>query len=545
MTSSRPRRADWLGALITGAVLVAVMTYPTATQLGSYGRIDTGDGRYSIWNIGWIDHALLTDPRRLLDANIFYPHTGVLAYSELNLVAGVLGLPVYAATHNAIAALNAAILIALLAAFVLMWALVRMLTGSSGAGLCAATGFTFCPYVQAHTPHIQLLMVFALPLVFVAFHRFHESPTAGRAAALGGALALAGLACAYYGIFAGLALGAIALLFAEKRRNYWLGLAAAAVVTALVVAPVFVPYLRARAQVSAVRTTNIEELRGYSATPKSYITSPSYIHEEVRDRARLFTPAPESLFPGVALTLLAFAGAVATFRSGDRRERRIVAAYLALAVAACWASFGPDAGLYKWLQAAVPAMGLLRAPVRLGVVVTFAIAVLAGFGARRLVGTRRWAPALVVPLMALELATLPWPLVPAERVPDAYRLLASAPRGAVVEFPFMYKRTDFHNHSRYMFTSIYHWQPLVNGYSDVIPPDFYELAGPINAFPDPASFALMRRLDVRYVIWHMDPRSYDAPAREKLLARFARYPDNLRRLTTDEDVWLFEIVAWP
>ena len=94
---SRPWQ-PWTRATLAGAVLVTVLTAPTLTQLTSVGRLDTNDGRYSIWNIAWIGHAALSDTATLLDANIFWPHTGTLAYSELNLVAGALGLPWYAAT---------------------------------------------------------------------------------------------------------------------------------------------------------------------------------------------------------------------------------------------------------------------------------------------------------------------------------------------------------------------------------------------------------------------------------------------------------------
>ena len=40
--------------------------------------------------------------------------------------------------------------------------------------------------------------------------------------------------------------------------------------------------------------------------------------------------------------------------------------------------------------------------------------------------------------------------------------------------------------------STYHWQPLVNGYSDLIPPDFEQVALLMTQFPDPASFAMLR-----------------------------------------------------
>ena len=91
-----------------GAGLTAILTYPTVPGLLTHGRFDTGDGRFSIWNVGWIGHALVTAPAQIFDANIFYPHSGTLTYSEPNLVAGLLGLPAFAATGNAVAALNAA-----------------------------------------------------------------------------------------------------------------------------------------------------------------------------------------------------------------------------------------------------------------------------------------------------------------------------------------------------------------------------------------------------------------------------------------------------
>jgi hypothetical protein len=128
-------------------------------------------------------------------------------------------------------------------------------------------------------------------------------------------------------------------------------------------------------------------------------------------------------------------------------------------------------------------------------------------------------------------------------VPPAYRALADLPRGVLVEFPFPYVSSNYHNHVPAMFWSTYHWQPLVNGYSDVIPPDFDEMSLPINAFPDPASFAIMKARDVRYVLWHMD--KYEGRYRQILEDRIAQYPGFLRPLDQTSDAWLFEIVRWP
>ena len=537
MTLNQSRAREWLVAVGVGAVLVCLMTWPTAPGLLSYGRLDTADGRFSIWNVGWIGHALTTSDT-LLDANIFYPHLGTLAYSELNLVAGLLGLPAFVATGSALGATNTAILVGLLGSFLATWALVRRLTGSPVAGLVSATGFTFLPFVQAHTAHIQLLMTFGMPLVLLAFHSLRDRMSVVSAAGLGLALAIAGLGCAYYGIFAGLTLGLVALLLARRDRAYWLALAGAALVTVAIVAPIFIPYQRARAAVAAP-PWSMDEIRAWSATPASYLSSPSYVHEEWIG----LPGAIESTFPGFVLIALAVIGVISSFRVDKPCERRLVLTYVAVTGLAFWASFGPGAFLWAAVLKVIPTAGLLRAPVRWGVVVGLGLAVLAGFGVKFVAQRRPTAALFLLPVLAFELATLPWPLVKAGPVAAAHDLLAQMPRGPVVEFLFMYRPKDFLNHTTYMYDSTSHWQPLVNGYSDVTPPDFPELASKINDFPDADTFATMRRLGVRYVIWHMD--EYDPEARRKIEARLLPYAPYLRRVTAAQDVWLYEIVGWP
>ena len=102
-------------ALTAGAlVLVVYFTWPLALRPGALGRVDSeGDGQFSIWNVAWVAHAILSPDARVFDANIFHPHRGTLAYSEANLGAGVLAVPGYWLTRNPFAAHNSAVLIGL------------------------------------------------------------------------------------------------------------------------------------------------------------------------------------------------------------------------------------------------------------------------------------------------------------------------------------------------------------------------------------------------------------------------------------------------
>jgi hypothetical protein len=298
-------------------------------------------------------------------------------------------------------------------------------------------------------------MTFGMPLVLLAFHSLRDRMSVVSAAALGVALAIAGLACAYYGIFAGLTLGLIALLLARRERAYWIALAGAALVTVAIVAPIFIPYQRARAAVAAP-PWSIDEIRAWSATPASYLSSPSYVHEEWIG----LPGAIESTFPGFVLIALAVIGVISSFRVDKPCERRLVLTYVAVTGLAFWASFGPGAFLWAAVLKVIPTAGLLRAPVRWGVVVGLGLAVLAGFGVKFVAQTPPNCGPLPAALLAFELATLPWPLVKAGPVAAAHDLLAQMPRGPVVEFLFMYRPKDFLNHTTYMYDSTSHWQPL-------------------------------------------------------------------------------------
>ena len=146
-----------LGAvLVLSTALTVLFLYPVASNIGAVGRVDKADGQWSIWIVSWVARTIVVDPRHLFDANIFYPHRGTLAYSESNLGAGLLAVPVYWATRNPYAAHNFVVLLAFMLSAIGTFYLVRYLTGDRRAAAISAICFAFCPYVFAHLPHIQL-----------------------------------------------------------------------------------------------------------------------------------------------------------------------------------------------------------------------------------------------------------------------------------------------------------------------------------------------------------------------------------------------------
>src|SRR3954469_15383201 len=230
----------WLLPLFGFTALALILLAPLSLHPAGVARLD-GDGQFSIWNVAWVAHALTTDPLNVWNANIFYPSRMTLAYSEANLLAGLLAAPVYALSHSPVLALNLVLIASFVLSAVAMFALVSYLTGDRRAGAVSGVAFGFCPFVFAHLSHIQLLMTAGLPLSLLCFHRLSDAPSPKRGGALGLALAAQTYACAYYGIFGVLLIGLSTLLIAALRgdlnqRAYWTAIAVAAIVSAGAVA---------------------------------------------------------------------------------------------------------------------------------------------------------------------------------------------------------------------------------------------------------------------------------------------------------------------
>ena len=156
--------------------------------------------------------------------------------------------------------------------------------------------------------------------------------------------------------------------------------------------------------------------------------------------------------------------------------------------------------------------------------------------------TRVWIAAALVACAIAELNVLPFPWERGPALPSPYRELAAHPRAPLAEFPFYGERIAFPLHAQYMLFSTAHWQPMVNGYSDVIPTDFRESAAVLSAFPSNDAFAVLARHRVRYIGVHWD--MYGAQA-GGVQAALAHYRDNLRVLAADRIMTLYEVVRYP
>ena len=169
----------------------------------------------------------------------------------------------------------------------------------------------------------------------------------------------------------------------------------------------------------------------------------------------------------------------------------------------------------------------VREPVRFAVFVLFGVAVLAGFGAERLLAALK-RPGMKTAVCAglvllLNVEFLAWPIdgvtVPVGRdVPPTYRWLAGEPGDAVVlELPMHDWIPD---ESVYLYFATIHRKTLVNGYSGFIPASSFLARDVFRDFPDGESLDFLRLFGVTRVIVHakMLPGGPDGEARKRLEA---------------------------
>jgi hypothetical protein len=500
------RRRELLVAAAVILALTALVTWPQIRYMSArVGAHD--DPLFSIWRLAWVAHALATDPSRLFDGNIFHPARNTLTFSDAMALEGGLAAPLFWAGVNPILIYNLLLLAGFAASGLAMFILARHLVGSASGALVSAAIFTVAPYRIEHFMHLELQWTMWMPLTFWAIHRTIETRSWRHGALVGVFLWLQILSSVYYGVFLAIAAGLLTLmLLAIEARTAWRAvpmLLSGALLGAALTIPYARPYLETSRTIGVRR---IEDIAAYSATFSSYLASPpqSLLWAWTGDR----WGGPElNLFPGAVAIILAGAALL-------HRPRRLVVVYILLTLAMIELSLGLNGRAYVWLFDTVGAMHGLRSPSRFAIIACCAIALLAGFGARAIaerIARRRAAPVATVAaaltmFVAIDDATRGMYLSSLTHQPrstfNVYRTVRSLGPGALLELPITRLHALPGREATYMYWSITHWQPLVNGYSGYYPPEFAQTVTRTENFPDDQSLRHLRSVGVRYVIVH-------------------------------------------
>jgi hypothetical protein len=511
----RPAKTFAAATCLLLTVLTAVMTWPQAIHMRD-GVNDVGDPLLNAWALSWVAHELPIAPARIFDANIFHPEPHTLTFSETLLAPALAVAPLRWLGVGSILVYNIVFLSGFVVSGVGTTLLVYALTGDRGAGLVAGIIFAFLPYRIDHYAHLQLQQTQFIPLALWALHKVAESGRVRDGALVGAAVAGQLLSCMYYGIFLVPYLAVVAAVLLVKGRvstthanglvdltlrfdpGWWrtraVALTAGALVCLAIVGPAGRAYLAAR---TTVGERGIEEIERGSATWRN-LAATSELNVLYGRWADTFGSPERRLFAGIvpmALALVALWPPVS----------RVRIAYAAAFIFAVDMSLGVNGLTYRFLYDHLLPFRALRVPARMGLLVGFSLAVLAGLGVARLgrgIPPRRrtWLAAGCCALVLLEYRSQPLDLASIPRKPPAIYadLVRADTDGAapIVELPIAQEDPT------YMYYSTFHWRPLVNGYSGFFPASYGHLADVLRTLPSDEGFAALREHGARYVLVH-------------------------------------------
>jgi len=438
------------------------------------------------------------------DFPAFAPLSGVTAFTEHLLGAYPLTAPIVWFTGNPVLAYNALQVLMPPLNGVATFVLVRELTGSGIGAFVGGLAFAFAPFVGEHASHIQMLMAFGMPFALYGLHRYLKHGGRQDLVWFGLGWLSVALSNAYMLVFFPILVALWAMWFfnrADARR--WLNVAAAALVATSPLVPLLVGY--------RLRLTAYGLFRGYPEilSQSAGIQSLAGINQ----RAVLWvgwlpnTYYEQSLFPGVAIGVLAVIGVVVGVISPAHRGwRRIVLFYLFAAFVLWTLTLGPEVRWFGatvpprygpyWLLLHLPGLQSIRVPSRAWLPATLCLAVLAGFGAAWLAARRRtqWAIAPLVVLIVAE----GWFVGPTMEVPGALPVFIPA-NAQVLDLPVA---AGYGNADAEYLAVLGHYR-VVNGYSGYAPSHFGALRNALADHRVEAFVPFRQRADL-YVVARPD-----------------------------------------
>lgn len=518
------------------------------------------------------DAVLGRGPLSLYDNYFFAPLANSIVFNENHFGLSLLFFPFYVATQNPLLAYNITLLASLAGSVFCTTLLIRRLTGNTYAGFLVGVGFAFCPYVTFELGRIQLVATQWIPLAFLLLHRALEERRPRDLVAFWIVYVLQIGTCLYYAMFLIplLSLLGVVLLFRARgeRSFYWWFLACPVVAGGVALLMVY-PYFAER------HAFDLERSLAFASGYDGKLAFFGHVHETNRTLTWLHHPSifrgayEEIAFPGITLALfglLAVALNLAPFVRNVRLIlRTMLVAVLAVTLtlvsysmlpgivvcgAALWWHFHkrtdgavttselyslvlvvavlmflglaplhwqgkPVHGLYYYFHTYFPGFNGIRKVSRQAVMVTFVLAVLAGFGLAWAFGClpRRWQRNLAFGALLVgvcyELRIFPHPLQVAwagESVPSAYRFIRQLPEDDLIavmpqnEGTRIFRGDDglaYHN-----YLALYHKHRFVNGQSSWAPQVTDLALRTQGQLPHPDAHRVLATIGVRHLLIH-------------------------------------------
>ncbi len=310
--SSKAIRTSWtralsavggapIGFLLAYLLAGVVYTWPLAITLTSKIPHDPIDPLLNTWILWWNTQAVPLSAA-WWSPPVFFPATGTLAFSEHLLGLTPLTTPLQWAGASALTAYNVAFLLSFPASAFTAYLLSLRLTEHKPASFLAGLYFGFAPYKASQLAHLQMLCVYALPLVLLALHAYLATRQRRWLVLLGISWLLLASTCGYYLFYAAvlIALWLVWFGLSAVARPAALRLSAVLLLSTVPLVPVLWGYYTIQSGYGFTRDR--EQIESYSADVADVLAAPGLsLWSSVLPAAEL----ERALFPGVSVLVAA------------------------------------------------------------------------------------------------------------------------------------------------------------------------------------------------------------------------------------------------
>jgi hypothetical protein len=565
-----------------------LMTWPLVTDL-PHSISDPGDPYFSAWTLHWDWKQTFHDPRHLFDANIFYPARWSLAFSENMWGVSLVGFPLYFAGLPSITIYNVLFVLGIALSGFAAWLFASELTADRVAAIVAGVFYAFVPFRFEHLAHIHIQWGGFIPLFLLYLRRYFQSRRIRDLVLFSLFFVWNGLVGIQYTVIGTVALTLMILIKTTKFNlwtslDHWCRLAAAIVISGLVLLPFYAPYVHASRRYKLTR--RLGDVAVYSAHWSSFLAAGSRNRMYGSLTARFDTPECQ-LFFGIVVPALSIAGLLLLFRRRERaavgqitghrglraldatilflvlvrvafiitgairvggffsmrepfRLSLLITLLIGVRLAIAFPAFlknenlgdfirnGPWSDDVIWALALV-AFGIIlplganafpyrelfeifpfvfraiRVPARQVVLAHIGLGILAAFGVSLWRRRSRGLARIVIPVICtcaafLEYRAAPISYFKADTAPLALSdwLKRRVFSGSIAELPM-----KWYDHIEYVYRTIEHGHPIVNGYSSFSPPDFERLTRIFTSSPIASeAWDFFHRDEVRFLVFH-------------------------------------------
>ena len=536
----------WIGAVVI-ALVTLVFFWPIVTRISSYS--EGGDAMFNAWTLARDQHCILRQScPSYVNGNIFFPHKDSMLYSETQLSAGFLTLPLHFINENPIFSYNVWTVTSFFLMGFFMYMLAMYLSKKNQfISILAGILFAYSPFRMAALSHLQNSSIFYLPLAILLIFKFFDTKKRGYLIGLFVTLVLQFYASWYQMVFALIAVGLLLagyLVFKLAKPKIVLKVFIVVCFAAISTLPLAKAY--ANFSKTNKASFSIQSQATYSSSLMDYVTPEQgtllgrlFYHIKPTVHRNSYNPDSGSYY-GMTLyalaTLLSILAYVKRKRGAQAmKQYKTLIIFAVIALAGMLISFGPilkihasssygsDNGLryvipmpYILVSKFLPQLSFMRALGRSGVLILFslccflALVPLAVKDIKFYQRHKRLINCAVLFLIIFEL--IPFHRMPMRTgtysynlsIPPVYKFIKNDNK--VNNIIVLAADFDYPNAGgiptqlpEVTMWSGYHNKNVFNGYSGYLPPDYYPTYWDFLDFK-PDDVSKLKQKDLRYVL---------------------------------------------